>query len=253
MAQPAHRYILKSTYMLCPGVKYFVFAREDNAPITFVPGQFITLNIETNEKNATGDKNKVLHRSYSIANFPSDENLIEIACAYVEGGVASNLLFNLKLGESINASGPFGLFTLKEEQPSRYILIATGTGVAPYRSMLQEIKKRLQAQSNLEVFVIQGVRTRGELLFGEEFASLNTELENFTFKACYSRESNIELKAHEQLGHIQTVFTELNLNPTQDIIYLCGNPNMIDDAFNAFTELGFDRKNVRREKYLFSH
>lgn len=257
MAQPTYQYILKSSRMLCSGVKYFAFARKDNAPITFVPGQFITLNIETNEKTASGEKNKILHRSYSIANVPNQTNLIEIACAYVEGGVASNLLFNLQPGDSINVSGPFGLFTLKEEKPARYILVATGTGVAPYRSMLQEIKQRLQTHPNLEVIVIQGVRIREELLFGDEFANCSTELPNFTFKACYSREQQnlqaADLKPYEQLGHVQTVFPELNLNPSQDIVYLCGNPNMIDDAFNTLTALGFDRKSIRREKYLFSH
>lgn len=241
--------------MLCARVKYFVFGREDNTPISFVPGQFITLNIETNEKNPNTDKIKILHRSYSIANIPNEANQIEIACAYVDGGVASNLLFNLKPGEIIHASGPFGLFTLKEEQPARYILIATGTGVAPYRSMLQEIKKRLNNGSSLEVCLIQGVRTKNELLFEEEFANLHDAFKNFTFKACYSREikDNIDLKSYEQLGRVNHVFPELNLNPNQDIVYLCGNPNMIDEAYNTLTELGFDRKNIRREKYTFSH
>lgn len=254
MAQPTHRYILKSSHMLCPRVKYFSFAKEDNGPISFVPGQFITLNIETNEKNPNTDKNKILHRSYSIANVPSLSNQIEIACAYVEGGVASNLLFNLKPGETVDVSGPFGLFTLKEEKPTRYILVATGTGVAPYRSMINEIKNRLTEHSNLEVWVIQGVRTREELLFEEDFAALNSLLPNFTFKACYSQEKTASLfKSYEQLGRVNHVFPELNLNPSQDIVYLCGNPNMIDDAFNTLTEMGFDRKSIRREKYLFSH
>lgn len=254
MAQPTHRYILKSSHMLCPRVKYFTFAKEDNSSISFVPGQFITLNIETNEKNPNTDKNKILHRSYSIANVPSGSNQIEIACAYVEGGVASNLLFNLKPGETLDVSGPFGLFTLKEEKPARYILVATGTGVAPYRSMINEIKNRLTQNSNLEVWVIQGVRSREELLFEEDFAELNSTLPNFTFKACYSQEKNdSNLKPYEQLGRVNRVFPELNFNPTEDIVYLCGNPNMIDDAFNSLTEMGFDRKSIRREKYLFSH
>jgi ferredoxin-NADP reductase len=255
MAQPTQRYILKSSHMLCPRVKYFVFTKEDNAPIPFIPGQFITINIETDEINPNTNKNKILHRSYSIANVPGESNQIELACAFVDGGVASNLLFNLQQGDSVNVSGPFGLFTLKEEQPARYILIATGTGVAPYRSMVQELKKRLISNANLQATVIQGVRSRAELLFEEEFASLHSTLPNFTFKACYSRESlsPAELKPYEQLGRVNHVFSELNLNPSQDIIYLCGNPNMIDDAYNTLTELGFDRKSIRREKYTFSH
>jgi len=247
MAKPTQRYILQWAKMISPQVKYFGFTLEDNAPISFVPGQFITLHIHSPEKN------KILHRSYSIANAPGQNNLIELACSYVEGGVASNLLFNLKPGNSIEASGPFGLFVLKEEKPARYILLATGTGIAPYRSMISELRTRLKQNPNFNVVVAQGVRSPKELLFGDDFCSLDAEFPNCTFKALYSREGKDSLAHYEQMGHVQDIFPNLNLNPSQDIVYLCGNPNMIDDAFNELTNLGFDRKNIRREKYLFSH
>lgn len=247
MAQPSHRYILKWSQMISPRVKHLAFVREDDAKLPFIAGQFITFHIDA------PDKKKILHRSYSIANSPSQNNEVEIACAYVKGGIASELLFNLQPGQAIHASGPFGLFVLKEEEPARYILIATGTGVTPYRSMLDHIQQRLNHYSNLNIVVVQGVRTPEELLFAEEFSHFAASQPNFHFRACYSRSPDQILATHERHGHVQDLFPELNLNPNQDIIYLCGHPNMIDDAFALLTNQGFDRKNVRREKYLFSH
>lgn len=248
MAKPTQRYILEWAEMISPVVKHFGFRREDNAPIPFIAGQFITLHIHCPEKN------KIQHRSYSIANVPEQNNTLELACSYVEGGLGSSLLFNLKPGDSIEASGPFGLFVLKgEENPSRYILIATGTGIAPYRSMINDLRNRLKQNPQLNVVVLQGVRSSKELLFGNDFCALAKEHPNCSFKALYSREQKDNLDSYEQLGHVQDIFPHLNLNPQQDIIYLCGNPNMIDDAYNHLTSLGFDRKSIRREKYSFSH
>jgi len=245
MAQITHRYILEASKMLAPKVLHLSFRREDNESFSFVAGQFITLHIETPTKK--------IHRSYSVANSPGD-NRLEMSCAYVENGIASQLLFGLKPGDVVEAGGPYGLFVLKDEQPKRYLLVATGTGVTPYRSMLQEVQRRLTASHHpLKVALIFGVRSKEELLFKDEFLSFAKAHPNFEFHACYSREKNSILSDFEHHGHVQTVLEKLHPNPDQDIVYLCGNPNMIDDTFTLLTEMGFDKKNVRREKYLFSH
>jgi len=248
MAHPIHQYALKWSRMITPQVRHMAFSRTTGEGVTFTEGQFITLHIDSPAKN------KVLHRSYSIASGGEQTNELEIACAYVKGGIATELLFNLQPGDIIHASGPFGLFVLKkDEHPQRYIWVATGTGVTPYRSMLSELRRRFNNQSRVHVCLLQGVRTPEELLYGDEFQSFSEEFPNFTFIACYSRADGATLSRHERAGRVNSVFGELQLNPLEDIVYLCGNPNMIDDAFGTLTALGFDRKNIRREKYAFSH
>jgi len=246
MAHPTHRYILKWSKMITPKVRHLAFSREDKASFSFVAGQFITLHIE--------GPTKILHRSYSIANTPQQDDTIEIACAYVEGGVATGLLFGMQVGDPILASGPYGLFVLKEERPARYLFIATGTGVTPYRSMLNDIKERFKhSHPELEVVLILGVRNSKELLFAEEFVAFAKANPRFKFYTCYSRETSPVTQSFEHHGHVQDLLQSLNLAPLQDIVYLCGNPNMIDDTFNLLTGMGFEKKSVRREKYLFSH
>lgn len=245
MAHPARRYIVKWTKLITPMIRHLGFAPEDEQPIPFKAGQFITLNIE--------GPNKIIHRSYSIANVPGD-NTLELACAYVEGGVATKLLFGLQPGDSVLASGPFGLFTLKEERPIRYVLIATGTGVAPYRSMLKDIQERFEnSHPELQVALVLGVRNPSELLFGEEFVQFARTQPRFQFYACYSQANSENPQHFERQGRVQAAFKDLALDPVNDVVYLCGNPNMIDETFALLTEMGFDKKAVRREKYAFSH
>jgi ferredoxin-NADP reductase len=249
MAQLTYTLKLISSENITPFVKHFAFAREDGVVPRYQPGQFITLHIPA----ADGKK---IHRSYSVANAPSEENRIELSAAYVEGGIASTLLFNLQPGETVTAIGPHGLFVLKEEKPKRYILIATGTGVTPYRSMLSTLAKRLRDPAeSLAVHLILGVRTREEALFKNEFLAFAEKFPQFRFQVVYSREKSEVLdSSFESTGYVQNQLQYLNLDSVQDIVYLCGNPGMIDATFaQLIDQYGFDRKMVRREKYAFAH
>ncbi len=242
MIRQSHHLVLKWAEMIAPEVRHLAFALESDEPFVFIPGQFITLMIQSNDK--------LLRRSYSIANRRSCENLIEFAAAYVKGGIATQLLFNLQPGEKVTATGPFGRLILRDEQPARYILMATGTGVTPYRAMLNEIADRLEKQPELQIVLLFGVRKPEELLYREEFVNLAKINPRFDFKAYYSRAPSQQ--AYEYQGHIQNSFADISPNPEKDIVYLCGNPNMIDDTFALLTQLGFPTQNVRREKYISS-
>jgi ferredoxin-NADP reductase len=235
--------VLKKAELIAPQVRHLVFQRQDGELFEFVPGQFITLLIEGGEK--------LMRRSYSIANaHVTGGTTVEFAASYVAGGRASDLLFNLQPGETVTASGPFGRLILRDEQPGRYILIGTGTGITPYRSMLDEIAQRLQSQPALQVVLLFGVRQPEELLYRNEFVAFAEQHPRFEFRAYYSRAPRHEHYEYE--GHVQAAFAEIKPNPEQDVIYLCGNPNMIDEAFAQLAALSFASQNVRREKYISS-
>ena len=236
--------VLEHTMMLSPKVKHFIFQNLQNHEFTYLPGQFITIHIERD--------GKILRRSYSIANVPTQNNRIEFAAGYVDGGPGTDLLFNLKPGDSINITGPFGRLILKDEIPKRYILVATSTGVTPYRAMIAELTERLNANPDLHVVILQGVQKREDILYAAEFSALATRFSRVTFRAHLSREQEIDSSAHEYPGHVQRSFPELSLNPEQDIVYLCGNPGMIDDAFAYLKDNGFAMQQIIREKYISS-
>ena len=242
--------VLKSVSLITPGVKHFVFGLEKNAEgesFSYVAGQFITLHFEK--------EGQMLHRSYSVACAPvffDDNQCIEFAAGYVDNGAASELLFNLKPGDSLNATGPFGRLILKEETPKRYIFVSTSTGVTPFRAMLNNLAERFVSHPELQVVLLQGVQHREDLLYKDDFVSFSRKYPQFTFYACYSREQSAVLESYESLGYVQKHFPHIHLNPHEDVVYLCGNPHMIDEAFLTLKESAFEPRNIFREKYISS-
>lgn len=233
---------LEESFMISPKVKHFIFKCDNTPEFNYLPGQFITIHFDRDGKN--------FKRSYSIANNPEQNNRIEFAAGYFEGGPGTELLFNLKNGESININGPFGRLIFKDETPSRYILVATSTGTTPYRAMLKELGVRMEQHPNLQVVILQGVQRSEEILYGEEFIAFAKQYPRVTFRPYLSRAEPHELKENEFKGYVQHAFPELNLNPTQDVVYLCGNPGMIDEAFNYLKDHGFAMQQIIREKYI---
>ncbi len=233
--------VLKDIKQLTPNTRHMVFTRADNETLDFIPGQFISAHFE--------HEGKELRRSYSIATIMGESTDIEFAISYYKDGPASELFFHSEPGAEFVFSGPYGRLILRDEQPKRYVFIATGTGVTPYRSMLPQLHERLSSE-DLQVIVLLGVQRRNDQLYTDDFLKFSNDHPNFEFRIHYSREKDIELASHERLGYVQTAFDELQTNPETDIIYLCGNPYMIDDSFALLKEQGFAVKQVRREKYV---
>jgi ferredoxin-NADP reductase len=223
-----------------PHVLHLAFRRSDGAALPFTPGQFLNLHFAT-EAGGT-------HRSYSIANPPQTDGLLEIAMSPVEAGLASEALAALEPGQELRASGPFGRFVLRDEPPRRYVLVGTGTGITPYRAMLPQLAERLDA--GFRAHVVLGVWRREELLFGEDFLAAARADPRFAFTACYSRDFPGDPHPWEHAGYVQSAFSNLGLDPAHDVVYLCGNPGMVDEAFEILKAMGFGVKEIRREKYL---
>jgi ferredoxin-NADP reductase len=241
MAMKTFTIALEWVKTIAPGVKHFACKRVDGEPFPYIPGQFITLHFHVDGQD--------YRRSYSLAAPPEESDLLEFAASYIEGGIASEVFFNIEPGYEFTASGPFGRLILRDEQPKRIILAATGTGVTPYRAMLPSIKERLQHQDT-EYVLLLGVQHRDDLLYGEEFAAFAAAHDKFSFRAQYSREQLSNALPYEHEGYVQTAFADLQPDPEGDVVYLCGNPKMIDDAYAILQDKGFDVSNVRREKYI---
>ncbi|SFS17297.1 Ferredoxin-NADP reductase [Dyella sp. OK004] len=239
---------LVASHMLAPAVRHLVFERADGQPLAFVPGQFLQVHFHYDDGTAT-------KRSYSVATVgdgSSPVQRIEIAVSYVDGGAATKLLGNLQHDETIEASGPYGRFCLQAgDAHPRYLLLATGTGVTPYRAMLPQIRELL-AKGDREVVLLYGARNEGELLYGEEFEAFAQAHPGFTFHGCLSREARTVPRPTDRSGHVQNVLAELAPSAERDIAYLCGNPNMVDAAFTTLKEYGLPVPQIRREKYVSS-
>ena len=239
---------LADSFMLAPAVRHLSFERADGQPLAFVPGQFLQVHF-------LYDDGKPTKRSYSVGTVgdgTSPVGRIEIAVSYVDGGAATRLLGGLEHGQTVDASGAYGRFCLMDgDQNARYLLIATGTGVTPYRAMLPQIEA-LMASRGCRFVLLYGARNEGELLYGEEFEAFAAKHEGFRFHPCLSRGARPHPRPHDRLGYVQDMLAQLEPDPAGDIAYLCGNPNMVDAAFSALKDYGLAVQHIRREKYISS-
>ncbi|UOV06962.1 ferredoxin--NADP reductase [Pseudoxanthomonas sp. F37] len=235
--------------MLAPSVGHYRFVRDDGQPLDFVPGQFIQVHFSY----ADGTPAK---RSYSLATIHDHAlgpgEAVEIAVSYVPGGAATALFEGLPDGGHVQASGPFGRFCLMPgDRNARYLLIATGTGVTPYRSMLPQLQA-LMAQRGVEVVLLQGARTPAELLYGDEFRAFADAHPGFRYVPCLSRELPADPHPDVRHGYVQQHLGEFAPDAARDVAYLCGNPDMVDACFEALKEHGLPVPLIRREKYVSS-
>ena len=235
--------------MLAPSVGHYQFVRDDGQPLDFVPGQFIQVHF----RYADGTPAK---RSYSLATIHDHAlgpgEAVEIAVSYVPGGAATALFEGLPEGGHVEASGPFGRFCLMPgDRNARYLLIATGTGVTPYRSMLPQLRS-LMAERGVEVVLLQGARTPAELLYGDEFRAFADAHPEFRYVPCLSRELPPDPHPDVRHGYVQQHLGDVAPDAARDIAYLCGNPDMVDACFEALKGFGLPVPQIRREKYVSS-
>ncbi len=233
--------------MLAPSVVHLSFVRDDGQPLDFIPGQFVQVHFQYGDGTPA-------KRSYSLAT-RHDHALgpgetVEIAVSYVRGGAATALFENLEEGGTVQASGPFGRFCLMPGDGNRrYLLVATGTGVTPYRSMLPGLA-RLMNERGVEVVLLYGARSPQELLYGDEFRAFADAHPRFRFMPCFSRELPADPHPDVRNGYVQQFLGELSPDAAGDIAYLCGNPDMVDACFELLKAADLPVARIRREKYV---
>lgn len=203
----------------------------------FKPGQFVTFDLPIHEQ-----RNK-RWRSYSIASMPDESNIIELVIVYVAGGAASDFFFNtVKEGSTLILRGPQGVFTLPEQLQKTLYLICTGTGIAPFRSMLKYIQ--YHNIYHQQIHLIFGCRTKADLLYADDMRELEHTLPLFTYHPTLSRE-----EWEGRKGYVHEIYEELCGEQAPSLFMLCGWRAMIDEARERIIKLGYDKKDIHLELY----
>lgn len=203
----------------------------------FVPGQFVTLDLPIHEQ-----KNK-RWRSYSIASMPDGGNVIELVIVEVEGGAGTKYFFNeVNVGTTLTLRGPQGVFILPDILDKDFIMICTGTGIAPFRSMAHYINTHKITVKGLHL--IYGCRTKADLLYADEMKELEQKMPNFNYHPTLSREDWEGRK-----GYVHPIYEELCKERQPAKFMLCGWRNMVDEAKERLLAMGYDRKDIHQELY----
>jgi ferredoxin-NADP reductase len=203
----------------------------------YKPGQFVTLDLPIHEK-----KNR-RWRSYSIASAPDGTNVFELVIVLVEDGLGTPYLWqNVGIGDTIVMRGPAGVFLMHEPIEHDYMLICTGTGIAPFRSMVHYLHNHQIPHK--QIYLIFGTRTKADLLYFDELKQLEKQMDGFHYIPTLSRE-----QWDGRTGYVHDVYLDLaKENPTANFM-LCGWKNMIDEPRKNLAELGFDKKQIHFELY----
>ena len=184
--------------------------------IRFVPGQFVSFEIERAGFPFPAT------RPYSIASSPSSRHAIQLVLNRVRGGPGSEYLFGLREGDVTTFRGPVGTFTLRDS--SRDLLfVATGTGIAPIRSMLRSLA---DTSSPRAVVLYWGLRSESDLYYQDELSALGQRLPHFSFVTTLSRPLGAWRGA---VGWVSSLVESRITNVSNLDVFLCGHAAMIRD------------------------
>jgi ferredoxin-NADP reductase len=224
-----------------PNTRRFWLRRTDGNPFLFKPGQFVTLDLPVSQKRLQR------WRSYSIASPPNtpDPYTIELCIVHVPNGLGSTYLFNqITVGSTIALKEPSGNFQLPTQITRPLVFICTGTGIAPFRSMLQHIAT--QHISHPSIHLIFGTRTEADLLYRAEMQTLQNQLPHFTYTPVLSRQPDWQ----GAKGRVHTLYEQqyAHTHPHYTF-YICGWSAMVDETIQRLQTLGVQPQHIISELY----
>ena len=198
----------------------YIIKMEKN-DFNFKTGQYITL----------GFSGSIDRREYSIYSSEQDD-FLEVLIKEVDSGLVSKKLKRCKPGDFLDVDGPFGHFSLKDEEISKkkFLFIATGTGISPIHSFVA-------THPNMDYKLLHGVRNEEEAYERESY-------HNGNYILCTSREESGDFH-----GRV-TEYLKQNPVPSDTVCYLCGNCHMIYEAYDILEKQGISLGPIHTEVYF---
>lgn len=204
----------------------------------FVPGQWLSFTT----RQPDGES---LTRAYSIASPPSADNRFALCLNRVQDGFMSNYLCDMPHGSEISCEGPFGDFTLRAP-PLDTIFLATGTGIAPCRSMVHWLLQDAARHDGRQLWLVFGSRREQDIYYHDEFLHLAAAHASFHYLPTLSRGG----PAWRGLrGYVQDHVGGILQGRTDVRAYVCGLKKMVVAARERLQALGCDRRSILTEKY----
>lgn len=209
--------------------------RPGGAEYEFAAGQFLYLFLPDSEQK----------KPYSIASAPYEDDRLDLCVKKVEGGALSSYIYGLEPGDEVAVSRALGGFVRKTPADVAYVGLATGTGVAPIRSMIRQM---FHEDDRRETWLFLGSATRKNLPYHDEWSALDERIDHFHYVPSCTREG---MDWHGERGWIQEPFTKYFLRRDDFHAYICGIKRMVDDINQMLVEEhGLDPKRVHKEKYV---
>lgn len=219
--------------------KFYLQLNEEEC-FSFLPGQFITFDLPISEKRLQRWK------SYSIANRPDGSNVLELCIVHLDGGLGSGYFFDeVVVGTVLKFKGPDGVFTLTEPLDYDLVMLCTGTGVAPFKSMIDHIFHNNIPHKKLHL--IFGTRKEEDIVYRKEFEEYAASHPEFSYDIVLSQQT--DWPGHK--GHIHQVYMKEYEQTRADLKFMiCGWNQMTDQAVENLThKCNYPAKQVHCELY----
>lgn len=205
-------------------------------PLNYLPGQYVDVI----------GKNGV-RRSYSLANAPRADGKMELQIRQVEGGVMSQYWFEeLAVNDLLRLEGPQGTFALRDTAPTNLIFLATGTGIAPVKAMIEQMKADPPARfAGKKIWVYWGGRYTSDI-----YCQLDFGLLGVTFVPVLSRPDS---GWRGRSGYVQDILVTDEINLADAVVYACGSEHMIASAKEKLIAFGLPQKSFYSDAFVSSN
>jgi len=221
---------IKSLKFLNKDVIQVVLRLPPNSKFKFIAGQHINLI------------HKGFRRSYSLANAEQLDGNLEIQVKKVNQGLMSDYLFTrAKENDLLRLEGPLGTFSYRENDSENIILMATGTGIAPIKAIIESLKK---SSDEKMIYIVWGGRVLEDLYLDFGVTKLKS-----IFIPVLSRE---KIKNY-YFGYVQDAVLSLGLDLKKTSVYACGSEIMIKDASDVLVKNGLRRKRFYSDAFVSSN
>ena len=208
--------------------------------------------------DVTSQVDEPIERAYSMANYPEEKGIIMLnvrvaspppGSVGIPAGQMSSYIFNLKPGDEVTISGPFGEFFARETE-KEMVFIGGGAGMAPMRSHLLDQLDRIKTKRKITFWY--GARSKREMFYVEDFDRLERENENFSWHVALS-DALPEDDWKGYTGFIHNVLFEQYLKehpaPEDCEFYMCGPPMMNTSVINMLIDLGVDPEDIMLDDF----
>lgn len=199
------------------------------ADFEFTAGQFVQFLVPDGEKTVL--------RAYSICSTPSD-NELHFCVKVLENGKASTLFAAMNDGDSAIIRGPRGNFVSTASSPLYFV--ATGAGIAPIMSILQD--ELIHKKTDTELYLLFGVHDESDLFWQQRLDDLTNTYNNFSFNTTVSQPQSLEWR-----GLKGRVTDHLDNHSNGHQFFICGNPDMVKDVRNILLTGGVEKTQIHFE------
>jgi propane monooxygenase reductase subunit len=215
-------------------LRHLVLKLIEPAEITFFPGQYMDIKIPGTEES----------RSFSMAS-TSTKELEFVIKVYPDGLFSSFLDKKLKVGDRLDLTGPFGVFTLRDAPDRDLVFVGGGAGLAPILALLRSMAERGIERKSVFYY---GARTAKDLCFVSEIEALKEKLPGFRFVPALSEPVAGEAWDGE-VGFVTDVLKRHEADLRGAHAYLCGPPPMVEAAMPLLASLGAPEKHIYYDKF----